>query len=107
MKKTILGVIVTRVRKDSIEMSPESVKDMLEAPILGMIPEDITVKKALNKKDAVVHTHPHSNASRAYKEIAARITSTEYNSKKDRYPFWRRILKRENPYFWKMTMKKG
>ena len=45
MKKTILGVIVTRVRKDSIEMSPESVKDMLEAPILGMIPEDITVKK--------------------------------------------------------------
>lgn len=107
MKKTILGVIVTRVRKDNIEMSPETVKDMLETPILGMIPEDITVKKALNKKDAVVHTHPHSDVSRAYKEIAARITSVEYDSKKDRYPFWRRILKRENSNFWKMTMKKG
>lgn len=107
MKKTVLGVIVTRVRKDKIEMSPESVKDMLETPVLGMIPEDITVKKALNKKDAVIHTHPHSNASRAYKEIAARIVSVDYNSKKDKYPFWRRIMKRENPHFWKRTMKRN
>ncbi len=94
MKKTVLGVIVTRVRKDKIEMTPEAVKEMLEVPILGMIPEDITVKKALNQKDAVVHSHPHSNASRAYKEIAARIVSANYSSNKDKYPFWKRIMKR-------------
>ena len=66
MKKSILGVIVTRVRKDDIEMQPETVKEMLEVPILGMVPEDICVAKSLNMKDAVVHTHPKSNASRAY-----------------------------------------
>lgn len=91
--KSIMGVIVTRVRKDNLELSPETVKDMLETPILGMIPEDITIKKALNKKDAVVHTHPHSDVSRAYKEIAARIVQAEYDSKKDRYPFWKRFMK--------------
>ena len=93
MKKTVMGVIVTRVRKDDIEMTPETVKDMLETPILGMIPEDMNIKRALNKKDAIVHTHPKSDASRAYKEIAARIVNVEYNSKKDRHPFWKRFMK--------------
>jgi septum site-determining protein MinD len=96
MKKNVLGVIVTRVRKDNIEMSPETVKDMLETSILGMIPEDINVKRSLNQKDAVIHTHPKSDASRAYKEIAARIINVDYNSNKDRHPFWKRIFKRMN-----------
>ncbi len=107
MKKTVMGVIVTRVRKDDIEMNPETVKDMLESPILGMIPEDITIKRALNRKDAVVHTHPKSDVSRAYKEIAARIVDVEYNSKKDRPSFWRRIIKKDGSNFWKRTMKKN
>jgi septum site-determining protein MinD len=94
MKKPVMGVIVTRVRKDNIEMTPETVKDMLETPILGMIPEDMNVKRSLNQKDAVVHTHPKSDASRAYKEIAARIVNADYNSNKDRLPFWKRIMKR-------------
>ena len=55
-------------------MTPEIVKEMLELPILGMIPEDITLQQALSQKDAVVHTHPKSNPARAYKEIAAKIT---------------------------------
>jgi septum site-determining protein MinD len=96
MKKAVLGVIVTRVRKDDIEMNSGTVKDMLETNILGMIPEDMNVKRSLNQKDAVVHTHPQSNASRAYKEIAARIVDAEYNSDKDRPPFWKRIFKRMN-----------
>jgi septum site-determining protein MinD len=96
MKKNVLGVIVTRVRKDDIEMNAETVKDMLETTILGMIPEDMDVKRSLNQKDAVVHTHPQSDAARAYKEIAARIVNVEYNSNKDRPPFWKRIFKRMN-----------
>jgi septum site-determining protein MinD len=96
MKKNILGVIVTRVRKDDIEMSAETVKDMLETTILGMIPEDMDVKRSLNQKDAVVHTHPQSDAARAYKEIAARIVNAEYDSNKDKPPFWKRIFKRMN-----------
>jgi len=94
MKKSILGIIVTKVRKDDIEMHPESVKEMLEIPILGMIPEDISVKKSLNLKDAVIHTHPKSNASRAYKEIAAKLIDVEYDSNKDREKLFKRVLRK-------------
>jgi len=94
MKKSILGVIVTRVRKNDFEMQPDTVKEMLEVPILGMIPEDINVQKALGLKNAVVHTHPKSNASRAYKEIAAKLLNVEYDSDKDKEKLLSRILKR-------------
>lgn len=88
MNIPVLGVIVTRVRKDKIEMQPETVKEMLEIPILGMIPEDLVVKESLNRKDAVVHTHPWSKPARAYKEIAARILDKPYDSRKDRRSFF-------------------
>ena len=94
MNKKIKGIIITRVRKDDIEMQPDNVKDMLEVPILGMIPEDINVRKSLNLKDSVVHTHPESKSARAYKEIAAEILGIEYNSKKDRPSFWKRIFRK-------------
>jgi len=94
MKKTVLGVIVTRVRKNDFEMQPETVKEMLETYVLGMIPEDISVQKALYLKNAVIHTHPQCNASRAYKEIAAKLLKIEYDSDKDREGLFSRILKK-------------
>lgn len=84
MGKPILGVIVTRVKMNDIEMSPESVKAMLEVPILGCVPEDDSVSEALGMKNAVVHTHPKSKSSRAYKEIAARIINKDYDFKKEK-----------------------
>ncbi len=94
MKKPIMGVIVTRVKKNDIEMQPETVKEMLEAPILGMVPEDISVQESLSLKDAVVHTHPKSNASRAYKEIAAKLLNVQYNSKKDKEHLWEKVFRK-------------
>lgn len=94
LKTPILGVIITRVKKNKIEMSPETVKEMLEIPILGMIPEDIDVQKSLSIKNAVVHTHPKSKPARAYKEIAANLLNIEYNSNKDREKIIKRILKK-------------
>jgi len=94
MKKSILGVIVSRVRKDQIELQPSIVKEILETPVIGMIPEDISVKKSLNFKDAVVHTHPKSKAARAYKEIAAKIVGVEYDSDKEKPRFWEIILRK-------------
>ena len=95
MKKPVLGVIITRVKKNDIEMQPETVKEMLEVPILGMVPEDISIQKSLNLKDAVVHSYPKSKASRAYKEIASKLLDVEYDSNKDRESFWKRLFRRE------------
>jgi len=93
-RKVILGVIITKVRMDEIEMGPDSVKEMLEMPILGMVPFDMDVSRALNMKNAVVNTHPKSKSARAYKEIAARIINEKYDSEKDREKLLERFLKK-------------
>jgi len=92
MKKSIKGIIITRVKKNNFEMQPELVKDMLEVPILGMVPEDIAIQKSLSLKDALIHTHPKSKSARAYKEIAARLLEIDYDSNKDKHSFWKRIF---------------
>ena len=92
-KVPVTGVIMTRVKKNNIEMSPETVKEMLETPVLGMVPEDITVSKSLNMKDAVVHTHPRSSAARAYKEIAAKLIDQDYDSTDDEPSIFEKITK--------------
>ena len=84
MKVPILGVIVTRVRRNRAEMQPDTVKEMLECTILGSVPEDKCVQESLSMRDAIVHTHPKSKPARAYKEIAARILKVDYDSNKDK-----------------------
>jgi len=91
-KKKVLGVIMTRVRKNNIEMTPDEVKEMLEVPILGMVPEDLSVQESLRLRDAVVHTHPKSKSARAYKEIAAQIIGARYDSNKDKEAMILRVL---------------
>lgn len=93
MKKLVRGIIVTRVRKNDYEMNPESVKDMLEVEILGMIPEDIDMQKALSMKNCIICTHPKSKSSRAYKEIAAKLLDIEYYSREDQEGIFTRIAK--------------
>jgi septum site-determining protein MinD len=94
LKKPVLGVIMTKVKNNNIEMQPETVKEMLEVPILGMIPEDIDIQKSLSLKDAVVHTHPRSKPARAYKEIAAKIVGVDYDSDQDKEKLMEMILKK-------------
>lgn len=90
MKRPVLGVIVTRVKKNNFELKPETVKEMLEVPILGMIPEDTKVQSSLSLKDSVIHIYPKSNSARAYKEIAAKIANLNYDSRKDKPTLWDR-----------------
>lgn len=94
IKKPITGVIITRVRGNASELSPETVKEMLEVPILGMVPEDICVQESLCLKDAIVHTHPKSRPARAYKEIAAKLIGAKYDSEMDKEKLLERFLKK-------------
>jgi septum site-determining protein MinD len=86
----VKGVIVTRVKGLKTEMPIASIRDMLELPILGVIPEDNRVQEALVMKDALIHTHPKSRSSRAYRTIAARISGN--SNYKERISFWERIF---------------
>lgn len=75
--KEVKGVIVTRHRNAKYEMPFSSIKSMLEAPIIGVIPEDDSIKKALTKRDAVIHTHPNSKVSKKYMEIAHKVNGSQ------------------------------
>ncbi len=78
MGKSVMGVIVTRVRGTKSEMPIGNIRDMLDVPILGVIPEDSNMQSALADKDALFHLHPRSKASRAYKKIAAKIAGVSF-----------------------------
>ena len=88
--KQVKGVIVTRVKGNRTEMPIVNIKDMLELPILGVVPEDKNMQTALVMKDAIVHTHPKSKASRAYREIAAKIIGN--NAYKESPGFWGKLI---------------
>lgn len=75
--KRIRGAIITRTKGNKTEMSLKSIREMLEVPILGIVPEDKAVEESLVKRDAVIHTKPNSKSARAYRDIAAKLTGRE------------------------------
>jgi len=78
MKKTILGVIVNRVGENAYELSPGEIEMMIEAPVIGIIPEDAKIKESIFHKNPVVAHSPYSNASINYKKLAARLLGKTY-----------------------------
>ncbi|MAG37954.1 septum site-determining protein MinD [Candidatus Pacearchaeota archaeon] len=89
--KEIKGVIVTRSNGTKGEMPVANVADMLELPILGVIPEDGNIRQSVIMKDALVHTHPKCKAAKAYRKIAAKIIGKD--NYKDPYDgFWDRLF---------------
>jgi septum site-determining protein MinD len=82
MGKDVKGVIVTRHKNEKYEMSLGAIKSMLEVPLIGVIPEDKAVKESIAQRDAVVHTHPKSKASRKYHDIALKIIGNPKPEKK-------------------------
>ncbi len=73
MGKKILGVIVARAKGRKTEMPISNIQEMLELPILGVIPEDKRFQSSLVMKDALIHLHPKSKPAIEYKKIAAKL----------------------------------
>ncbi len=74
----ILGVVINRVRGHKYELSYEEIQSILEYPVLGSVPEDLEVAKAISMKMPVVHHSPRSKASHEFKRIAAGIVGEVY-----------------------------
>jgi septum site-determining protein MinD len=71
--KPVTGVIITRYRGKSHEMSIPNIRDMLEIPILGIIPEDDAIRESQAMKNSVILTHPRSRAARMYFNTSKRL----------------------------------
>jgi len=83
--KKIIGVIINRQEGHHSELKPRNIELMLEAKVIGIIPEDKNLKEALQLKHPVVYSHPESPSSINFKKVAAYLIGTtyEYPIKKD------------------------
>ncbi len=79
LKKNVLGVLVTKTNVKNMDVSLKAIEEILETPIIGVIPEDRAVKYALANKEAVVHSHPRSASAVQYKRLAADLLNIKYN----------------------------
>jgi septum site-determining protein MinD len=77
LKKKVLGVIITRHTGEKWEMPIDSIKDMLEVPLLGVVPEENAIKESHVMKNPVILTHPKSKSARAYRNLTLKILGKE------------------------------
>lgn len=74
----VSGIVLTKVNKDKIDMSIENVEALLEKPVIGIIPHDDTMRKAVRMKHPITYSHPNSAASIGYKKLAANLLGEKY-----------------------------
>lgn len=91
MQKNVFGVVLTRVKGEPWEVSKDDVESMCELPLIGMVPEDRSVKMSISEKVPVVAYSPYSPAAIEYKSIAARLVGKTYVAPK--YLGLKRFLK--------------
>ena len=91
----IIGIVVTKVNNDNLEMTLRNVETILEKPIIGVIPNDNSIRKSLYLKNPVNYTHPTSGASVAYKKLAAKLIGERYiSSIEEEEPLYKYVLRR-------------
>ncbi len=77
---TIGGIIINRVPPYRAALTSQKIGEVMNAPILGVIPEDSNVRTSTAFKTPVVVMYPDSPASRGYKALAARLAGEKYTS---------------------------
>lgn len=73
-KKTIIGAVLTKYKNRSYRLSKDELEKFLGIPIIGTIPEDKRFEKSLHQKTPYLHLYPRTKPSKAYTELASRIT---------------------------------
>ncbi|MCX8146964.1 MAG: cell division ATPase MinD [Candidatus Woesearchaeota archaeon] len=74
----VLGVVVNKASGDRYEMSEKNIEAMLEKNILGIVADDISVKKSVAARQPLVYLYPDAPASIGFKKIAAQLMGQEY-----------------------------
>lgn len=93
----VTGVIVNRAKRDEFDLSTETIEQILERPILAIIPEDKTVRRSVYEKHPAVHLHPEAPASKGFRRLAAQLLGEHYVElldKEERKGVFSRVLKR-------------
>ncbi|MCD6381667.1 MAG: cell division ATPase MinD [Candidatus Aenigmarchaeota archaeon] len=85
----LYGVVLNRVSGKPHELTDREVEETLELPIIGKIPEDPNVKKAVAKRIPVVKYNSYAPASIAFKRLAAELIGARIEVD---IPWWRKVF---------------
>lgn len=74
LKLEPIGVILNKVEGEEYELGREEISDVLDLPILSVIPKDDEVGRSLNEGDLLLRKSPNSPASRKIKKLTREIS---------------------------------
>jgi septum site-determining protein MinD len=78
MGGSVYGAILNRAGQEHTELRSQSVEDVLGVRVIDVVPEDASVRRAAAYKTPCVLKYPGTDASRAFKRIAAQMSGVEY-----------------------------
>lgn len=81
LKTNSIGIVLNMVRNEAYELTPEEIEKFVELPVIGLIPMDKNILKALALKAPVVDKFPDSKASKAFIKLAGRLCGEEIEFK--------------------------
>ena len=73
------NVILNMVRSSEFELKPQEINNMLNFPLLGIIPFDKKVMDSTAKGVPILLDYSRSHIEHKYMEIAATLTGAQYN----------------------------
>lgn len=72
-----LGSVINRASEERTDLSQKEVGNVLDLPVLGIVPEDIEIRRAAAFGESVVVSSPNSKAAKAFKKLAERIVKSK------------------------------
>jgi septum site-determining protein MinD len=83
MGGNVYGAILNRAGQEHTELRSQSVEDVLGVRVIDIVPEDASVRRAAAYKTPCVLKYPNTDASRAFRRIAAQMSGVEYKEEDD------------------------
>jgi len=72
----VLGAIINRAEDAGDTGTRAKIEKLLGVPVIGIIPEDPTVKKAATAKSPEVLAYPDAPAAKAFRQLASHLSGT-------------------------------
>jgi len=84
MGKKVSGVVLTRAGHET-DIHKDNVETILEHSVIGVIPEDENMKRAVMRREPVSSIYPNSPSAAAYHQLACYLTGKKHLVDMDQY----------------------
>ena len=76
----IVGLILNKVYNKNFELSIEEIENLIEVPVMAVIPHDVNVLKALSEFTPYTSFKPRADGSEEYRKLAGLLIGEKYNA---------------------------